>query len=293
MITLIKTQLQLLLEDRINEQISSFELKTISGGSINQAYQLTINNQLKFFCKTNDALKFPGLFLSEKSALDLLAAQGIFRIPKVILLAELSGYQVLVLEFIEPGVKTTGFWKRFGEQLSRLHSLKNDSFGLSNDNYMGALKQSNKRSSDWNEFFFNERILPQVRLATNNGLLSADQAKSFDRLPALLPQLFPDAEPCLLHGDLWSGNYLCDTTSNPVLIDPAIYYGHPSIDLGMTTLFGGFEKTFYDSYNYHTPFTSNHRLQWEISNLYPLLIHLNLFGKSYLGEVMAIMQRYF
>jgi len=95
-----------------------------------------------------------------------------------------------------------------------------------------------------------------------------------------------------LHGDLWSGNFLCKENSELVLIDPAVYFGHRSIDLAMTTLFGGFHKTFYESYHYHFSFPDNYREQWEICNLYPLLIHLNLFGKNYLADILHTIERF-
>ena len=107
-----------------------------------------------------------------------------------------------------------------------------------------------------------------------------------------LPNIFAPESPALQHGDLWSGNFLCDDQSMPVLIDPAIYFGHRSIDLGMTTLFGGFERAFYESYHNSYPLAHNHKEQWEVCNLYPLLIHLNLFGKSYLGDIFRTIQRY-
>jgi fructosamine-3-kinase len=94
----------------------------------------------------------------------------------------------------------------------------------------------------------------------------------------------------LVHGDLWSGNFICDENHDPVLIDPAVYYGIAAVDLGMTTLFGGFSKEFYEAYAYHAPFPSNYEEQWRIAKLYPLLIHLILFGKSYLGEIEEILE---
>jgi fructosamine-3-kinase len=108
----------------------------------------------------------------------------------------------------------------------------------------------------------------------------------------VLPEFFPNGNLCLLHGDLWSGNFLCDKAGMPVLIDPAVYYGYAAVDLAMTTLFGGFDSAFYDSYNQLLPFPANHRRQWEICNLYPLLIHLNLFGRGYLQSIVSTIQYY-
>jgi protein-ribulosamine 3-kinase len=114
----------------------------------------------------------------------------------------------------------------------------------------------------------------------------------FENLYRELESVFDIEQPSLLHGDLWNGNFMCDQNSEPVLIDPALYFGHRSMDLAMTALFGGFEKSFYEAYNYHFPFPNNYREQWEICNLYPLLIHLNLFGAGYLGQIGRTLERF-
>ena len=107
-----------------------------------------------------------------------------------------------------------------------------------------------------------------------------------------IPGIFNEEEPCLLHGDLWSGNFMCNRDAEPVLVDPAVYFGHRSMDLGMTTLFGGFSSEFYEAYHYHYPFPANYKEQWEICNLYPLLIHLLLFGQSYFPSIDKVLTRY-
>jgi fructosamine-3-kinase len=123
-------------------------------------------------------------------------------------------------------------------------------------------------------------------------LLQARHLNAFENLYQQLKNIFDHEQPALLHGDLWSGNFMCDQDSEPVLIDPAVYFGHRSMDLGMTTLFGGFDKSFYETYSYHLPFPNNYSEQWDICNLYPLLIHLNLFGVGYLGQIERILQSY-
>jgi protein-ribulosamine 3-kinase len=142
------------------------------------------------------------------------------------------------------------------------------------------------------DFFIHHRLVPQIEMAITNSLLSKKETDSFNRLYKKLDTIFNEEKPSLLHGDLWSGNYMSNENSEPVLIDPAVYYGHRSIDLAMTTLFGGFDKTFYTAYHHHFPFPSNYQEQWDICNLYPLLIHLNLFGQSYLQNIIAILRKY-
>lgn len=272
--------------------ITAIQFTPISGGSINDTYRIDTNNRLRFFCKINSLTQFPSLFKTEKDGLQLLASRQVIRTPQVIALLETATEQVLLLEWIEQGLKSSSFWKTFGEQLAALHHCTGDVFGLSTNNYMGALPQHNRPTGNWSEFFQQQRLLPQVELAVNNRLLDTKYLPQFEKLYARLPDLFPKEPPCLLHGDLWSGNYLCDEQQQPVLIDPAVYYGHRSVDLAMTTLFGGFDRAFYESYQLRYPLPTGYREQWEVCNVYPLLIHLNLFGESYLADILRTIQRY-
>ena len=270
---------------------SAIRYVPVGGGSINQTYCMEAGTH-RFFCKINTITKFPSLFACEQKGLTLLEQQQIIRVPKVLAMGEAGNYQVLLLEWIEQGLRTDVFWKKFGEQLAALHHQQGNHFGLDSDNYMGSLPQYNKPHGSWTDFFVQQRLQPQIELALNNQLLEPAQAKGFEKLYAKLPEIFASSPPCLLHGDLWSGNYLCDDGQQPVLIDPAVYYGHRSMDLAMTTLFGGFDQLFYDSYHYHYPLPANYRQQWEVCNLYPLLIHLNLFGKGYLADILHTIRRY-
>jgi fructosamine-3-kinase len=274
------------------------QFQSVGGGCINETYRVKFNGAPQFFLKVNSVTRYPGLFLKEKNALEFIAAQKIIRVPSVILFGEIDNYQMLLLEWIEGGIKTEIFWKLFGEQLAALHQQtganKNGDvlFGFYEDNYMGSLVQHNDQHKEWNDFFVNARLLPQIKLATENQLLDKKHVDGFKNLFSRLPGIFNLEKSALLHGDLWSGNFMCNEKSEPVLIDPAVYFGHRSMDLGMTTLFGGFDKIFYDVYNHHFPFPKNYREQWEICNLYPLLIHLNLFGSGYLGQIDATLRRF-
>ncbi|MBS1932826.1 MAG: fructosamine kinase family protein [Bacteroidetes bacterium] len=296
--SVIISSLQNILSQKLNTQISSIRFIPVGGGSINETYKIIINENLFFFCKKNSAKKFPSLFIKEKNGLELIAKQKIIRTPEIIICTEIDNYQILILEWIEQGLKTKSFWENFGEQLAALHhvsSLGGDrqtKFGLYEDNYMGVLHQSNTFSENWIDFFIHQRLEPQIKLASDNNLLSKQFIFHFENLYKALPGIFSKEKSSFLHGDLWSGNFLAAKKNQPVLIDPAVYFGHRSMDLAMTTLFGGFEQPFYEAYNYHSPFPENYKLQWEICNLYPLLIHLNLFGSGYLHDIVSIIRRY-
>ncbi|MBC7947205.1 MAG: fructosamine kinase family protein [Chitinophagaceae bacterium] len=273
------------LSSHLKGSVSAPLFEPVGGGSINSCYKVTINGPQKFFLKLNSSRDFPGLFEKEANGLSYLAKQECLRIPNVIHHETNGDHQWLLLEWVERGTQNEDFWRTFGEQLARLHTVSSENYGFHEDNYMGSLPQDNGHESTWTRFFIDHRLRPQVEMAINRKLLEKREAAQFDQLYKKLDEIFEVERPSLLHGDLWSGNFMCDQRSSPVLVDPAVYYGHRSIDLAMTTLFGGFEKTFYDAYHYHYQLPGNYALQWEVCNLYPLLIHLNLFGSSYLPSI--------
>lgn len=270
----------------------ALELLPVGGGSINLAYELLLPEGERFFCKINSVSRYPAMFEKEKRGLEIIASENRIRVPRVVLSTVKDDYQILVLEWIEQGPQTGLFWKRFGEGMAALHYASSTRFGFTEDNYMGALPQSNQQTGNWSEFFFLHRLMPMVQMAHAHQLFDQELPGRFEALYKRLPEIFPPEIPSLLHGDLWSGNFLCDENENPVLVDPAVYYGHRSMDLAMTTLFGGFDRVFYEAYQHQFPFPANYREQWEICNLYPLLVHLNLFGKSYLPDIIRTIRRY-
>ena len=273
-------------------QISTISFSSVGGGSINQSFKITINKKEKIFCKINSATRFPLMFEKEKRGLELLHSRKVIRVPQVIGTFIDNDHQVLLLEYIDQGIRSEHFWTRFGEQLVALHSVQSNYAGLHEGNYIGALPQSNNTSSSWVDFFIYQRLEPQIAIAVDHKLLELQQQRKFEKLYKVLPEIFPDNKLSLLHGDLWRGNFLCDGSGMPVVFDPAVYYGNPAIDLAMTTLFGGFDSGFYSAYNHLLPFPANHREQWEICNLYPLLVHLNLFGKGYLQSILPVIEYY-
>lgn len=289
---LTKEHLKELLSQQLGVRISSLDLDPVGGGSINNTSRITLNNTHHFFLKTNTASEFPDLFKKEKSGLELLAGQSCILTPGIVYVGSIDNVQLLVLDWVREGSRNESFWKKFGEQLAQLHRVTNNNFGFVEDNYMGSLRQRNSYDISWPAFFIANRLRPQIELALRNRLLQKNHADSFEVLFDKLPSIFKEESPSLIHGDLWSGNFMCNENSLPVLIDPAVYFGHRSMDIAMTTLFGGFDRAFYESYHYHFPLPSNYQEQWDICNLYPLLIHLNLFGAGYLNSIEAILRRY-
>ena len=263
----------------------------VGGGSINQVYCLQTDS-IKYLIKINDREIFPGMFNAEAKGLETIKKTRTISVPEVVLQDDFENESFLILEWIDNKRPTAKGSASLGEQLARMHQHTANQFGVVTDNYMGSLTQSNRSHQSWSEFFVEERLKPMVQIARHNKWISSSYVDKFDRLYERLPGLFEEEKPSLIHGDLWSGNFMCDGNSRPVLIDPAVYFGHRAIDLAMTTLFGGFDKSFYEAYRYHFPLPNNYLEQWDVSNLYPLLIHLNLFGSSYLHDIAVILKKF-
>jgi fructosamine-3-kinase len=262
-----------------------------SGGCINQGGKLktTLGD---FFLKWNDIKKFPGMFEAESKGLKLLREKNTIRIPEVIGFGESEGHQFLLLEFIEEKFRQKKYWQHLGNKLASLHRRSSDLFGLDHDNYIGSLKQFNRQHASWLTFFVEQRLNVQLKLAIDSGIMDSEWSKQFESLYTKLTAILPEEKPSLLHGDLWSGNLITDENGEPCLIDPAVYFGNREADLAMTKLFDGFEDEFYISYHETFPLQPGYDKRLDIYNLYPLLVHVNLFGGSYKSAVAAILKAF-
>ena len=260
-----------------------------SGGCINSGGRLKTSAGV-FFLKWNDAKRFPGMFAAEAKGLDLLRHPGVIDIPEVILQDESDRYQFLLLKYIEQAGRVGGFSQILGEQLAKLHRVTSDQFGLDHNNYIGSLPQQNTMMASWVDFFIHQRLEPQLGLARKAGRADSKLVSEFQNLYSRLPGLLAEEPPSLLHGDLWSGNVISNDQGFPCLIDPAVYYGHRETDLAMTRLFGGVGEDFYHAYHAHYALVGGWEERLRIYQLYPLLVHLNLFGIGYLSDVKVILK---
>ncbi|WP_420581991.1 fructosamine kinase family protein [Reichenbachiella sp.] len=261
----------------------------IGGGCIHQAGVFHFEDR-KYFLKWNiDSHK---MFETEAKGLNLLRATNSVSIPQVIGCGSVNGTDYLCLEYIESSLKSKSFWKDFGSSLAQLHSNTTSNFGLDHDNFIGSLPQNNGQHTNWTDFFIQERLTPQLKLAIDQGLIYSNLNSAFERLFTILPDLVPVEPSALLHGDLWSGNFLVGNDGQAVIFDPAVYYGHREAELAFTRLFGGFESQFYESYQDVFPLQQGYADRADIFNLYPLLVHVNLFGSSYLSSVKQILSRF-
>ena len=210
------------------------------------------------------------------------------RTPKVLSVTDGE----LVTERIETGQPSTESWRALGDQLAAVQSVPQSCFGFIADNYCGDTPQPNPLTDDGYTFFANHRLGYQTKLAVDAGVLEPDAAARLEELATRLDSLIPEQAPALLHGDLWRGNVLFTVQGDPVLIDPACYWGWPEAEIAMCALFGGFPTDFFDSWDAAAQPEPGWRERLPLYQLYHLLNHLNLFGPSYLPQVMAVLRRY-
>jgi len=260
----------------------------LQGGDINQVYHcFTKNNQL--VVKVNIAGKFPNMFEKEKKGLELLKPSN-FLIPKIFSIGSFRKLDYLILEYIKPGKAIN--WEKFGENLANLHQLSNNKFGLGYDNYIGSIHQINTYENNWLNFYTNHRIIHLMIVARNKNLLNYQDCRKIESMCGSFKDFIPFTLPSLLHGDLWSGNIICSENGSPVLIDPAVYFGHPEIDWAMLDLFGNYPQYSFEIYNEINPLEKGFEERKSIHQLYPLLVHLVLFGRSYYSSVMSKVKWY-
>jgi fructosamine-3-kinase len=266
--------------------------RPLSGGDINQAYAVTLADGRSLFVKTN-ARSPRGMFAAEARGLAWLAEAGALRVPRVVAAsAPDEAAQFLALELVSEAARARDFDERLGRGLAALHRHAPPGFGLDHDNFVGRLAQTNGPLPTWVDFFRDRRLEPQLRLAADEGLASGRMRRGFERLFAALEDLCGPAEPpARLHGDLWGGNLLCDERGAPCLIDPAVYGGHREIDLAMMRLFGGFGPRVFAAYAEAWPLADGHAERVSLYQLYPLMVHVNLFGGGYVSSVESTLDR--
>ena len=287
---IVLEEIQEVLSLYLNQEVDINNARSVSGGDINNAFRLETNRGC-FFVKTNSASRYPRMFEMEALGLGMLRSVNAFTVPKVLAFSEENETSYLFLEWIESTQPEPNFWQNFGKQLAQLHQNTFNGFGLNENNYIGSLPQSNQQNNTWADFFIKERLLAQIKMAVDAGKMDNQTIKQFETLYKELPNIFPEEPPALLHGDLWSGNYMVGNNGEPVIIDPAVYYGHREMDIAMTKLFGGFSSEMYNSYNQQYPLQQGWEDRVAICNLYPLLVHVNLFGGGYLQQVKSILSK--
>ncbi|OOG69614.1 fructosamine kinase family protein [Algoriphagus sp. A40] len=262
----------------------------IAAGNHNQGIRLETSEGI-FFLKLNfDHEK--KILVKEAEGLQLLRKSTFLKIPQTFGHGRIEDYNYLLSEFIPSARQQLNYWENLGLGLAQLHLNKAKKFGLETDNYIASLHQKNHQFDTWLDFFIEQRLEPMLGRSYFDRLIPLDFLKKFQAIYPKLDSIFPKEKPVLLHGDLWSGNVICDGEGQPCLIDPAVYYGHREMDLAFSRLFGGFDSRFYEAYDSINPLEPDFESRMGIYNLYPLLVHLNLFGTAYLPGIEKILKRF-
>ncbi len=282
--------LESLLFQTFGETPNSVSIHFVGGGCINNTLRLESNLGTHFVKWNEDEEN--DMFQKEMSGLALLKTCDQVKVPQTINEGRIEGRNFLIMEFIEKEPPASDFWEQLGHGLASLHRISNESNGLDENNYIGRLAQKNTPTKSWIDFFIDNRLEVQLGLALYNNLVSQSFANKFRLLFAQLPGLLVDYPPSILHGDLWSGNFMVGPAGKPYLIDPAVYFGNREIELAFTQLFGGFDQRFYSAYNEQFELEPGFSQRADLYNLYPLMVHVNLFGKSYLSGVERTLNRY-
>lgn len=263
----------------------------LAGGDINEAFAVELGDGRRVFVKAN-AHAPDGLFRAEARGLEFLAAARALRVPRVLALSD-EAPSFLALELLESAPRRPAFDEELGRGLAALHRATPGAFGLDAPNFIGSLPQSNVAHARWSDFYRSERLEPQLERANEQGRASSAMRRGFARLFARLDALVGVEEPpARLHGDLWAGNLHVDERGEPCLIDPAVYGGHREMDLAMMRLFGGFSERVFAAYAEAFPLAPGHAERVPLYQLYPLMVHVNLFGGGYARSVESVLERY-
>jgi protein-ribulosamine 3-kinase len=252
----------------------------LSGGDISRVERVILNDGRTAVLKTRPNAQ-KEFFAAEAHGLDWLRQSKTLRLPEVLEL----GQAYLLLEWLAPAVPSPDYDERLGRGLAELHRPVSSPAGLDRDNYVGSLPQSNLPSQCWLEFYCERRLRPLAEKAIERRLGPDHWRARFNRLFERLPGWLPDEQMSRLHGDLWSGNVLVGPEGQPCLIDPAVYVGHREVDLAMMRLFGGFSQRVFSAYQEALPLLAGAAERVPLYQLYPLLVHVHLFGGGYVSSV--------
>jgi len=275
-------ELRAVLEQRLGKPVRG--VKRLGGGDINDAFELALGDGTSVFVKTHPNPP-GGMFEAEARGLRWLEEAEAIRVPLVIAASD-GRPAFLALELLAPAKRRADFDEALGRSLAALHAFGAPSYGLDHHNFIGRLAQLNTVTDDWASFYWTSRLEPQLRLAADRGLVDTAMRRSFEALERGLPErVGPQEPPSRLHGDLWAGNLHVDEEGEAVLIDPAVYGGHREVDLAMMRLFGGFGERVFAAYREAWPLAPGAAERVSLYQLYPLLVHVNLFGGSYIGSV--------
>lgn len=276
------------LRQQTGKPLTNAELTVVQGGDINTTYRLD-SAELTLFIKCHAGPNASRMFQAEQINLHRLSKCIKLRVPRVVARGNAEHLHYLALEYVD--MRSSGDWSEMGAALASLHEHTNCRYGWQSDNFIGTSPQVNKENDSWEQFWWHNRIEPQLTYCQSNGLSRVAAAKP--RMHSINEQLLSQhqPEPSLLHGDLWSGNAAFDELGAPCLYDPACYYGDRETDLALSELFGGFAPEFYQHYQSCRPLPTGYEIRKLWYNLYHLLNHANLFGGHYADSCIRTLEK--
>ncbi|MBD1928169.1 fructosamine kinase family protein [Trichocoleus sp. FACHB-90] len=282
------TQIDARITQLTGEKFLSSQRRSVSGGCINQGYAIS-DGQRTYFVKLNQA-SLVDMFEAEALGLQQMLETNSIRVPKPICWGTEGNSAYLVLEWLELGRGNTQSWEKMGQQLAAMHHwVGKDAFGWDRNNTIGSTPQINTWTAAWGEFYVEHRLGYQFGRALRRGGHFPNQERLLEAIPELLADRQP--QPSLVHGDLWGGNASCTVEGEPVVFDPAAYYGDREVDIAMTELFGGFPTAFYRGYNEVFPLDPGYERRKPLYNLYHILNHFNLFGGGYASQASGMIEQ--
>lgn len=282
------TQIDARITQLTGEKFLSSQQRSVSGGCINQGYAVS-DGQRTYFVKLNQA-SLVDMFEAEALGLQQMLETNSIRVPKPICWGTEGNSAYIVLEWLELGRGNTQSWEKMGQQLAAMHHwVGKDAFGWDRNNTIGSTPQINTWTAAWGEFYVEHRLAYQFGRALRRGGHFPNQERLLEAIPELLADRQP--QPSLVHGDLWGGNASCTVEGEPVIFDPAAYYGDREVDIAMTELFGGFPTAFYRGYNEVFPLDPGYERRKPLYNLYHILNHFNLFGGGYASQASGMIEQ--
>jgi fructosamine-3-kinase len=261
---------------------------SVSGGCINRGYAIS-DDHLTYFIKLNQASQ-ELMFAAEARGLQQIYDTATIRVPQPLCWGIAGNSSYIVMEWLEMNGSKKKPWREMGYNLAAMHKVTSQhGFGWGENNTIGSTTQINDWTDEWVEFYTKYRLGYQFQLAWQSGGNFPLQTKLLATIPKLLAN--HPVQPALVHGDLWGGNVGFTKSGEPVIFDPATYFGDREVDLAMTELFGGFPREFYDGYNQVFPVEEGYESRKILYNLYHILNHFNLFGGGYADQANRMIER--
>lgn len=283
--------LQRHIEDLLDTSIVGS--RSLSGDDTASVYKLDFADKTSSILKYNRNIGSVNMFETEVSGLQHIASTNTIATPSVLNYGTHNDISFILMEYVKGKSPSKEDYKKLGYQIAQLHDYTSENFGLDDDNFIGSLEQKNNLIDNWIDFYSEQRLGFQIKMAIKKGLLINSEIPSVDDIKTCLQSYCKKVKPSLIHGDLWNGNFIVSEDGRPYLIDPSVSYSHSEMDIAMSRLFGGFDSSFYQAYHNEKPITEYYEARIEIYQLYYLLVHLNIFGTSYYGSIKRILNNHF